>query len=229
MSTITDLLWRENGPPRRGPKPRLTLGAVVEAAIAIADAEGLAAVSMQRVADHLGATKMALYRYVPGKAELTALMLDAAVGAPPAATGAVSWRAGLSDWAVTLHGCFASRPWSLELAVGARVLGPNELAWYEAGLQHLASTPLRASERLDVLALLSGHVRGIVQQEGSGGDPEHMIGTFMAQVLSAHADEFPATAAAFRDAASTSEQDDALAFGLARILDGLAALMSSRM
>ncbi len=64
---MTELLWGRQHQPSRGPKPAMTLAGIAEAAIRIADAEGLDAVSMQRVADDLPVTKMALYRYVPGQ------------------------------------------------------------------------------------------------------------------------------------------------------------------
>jgi len=77
------LLWDRPATPRRGPKPALNLEAIAEAGIGVADADGLAAVTMQRVAAALGVTKMALYRYVPGKAELVALMIDMGLGEAP--------------------------------------------------------------------------------------------------------------------------------------------------
>lgn len=105
------LLWRAEPGPRRGPKPSLTRAEVVRAAIAAADADGLEALAMQRVAERLGVATMALYRYVPGKHELISLMLDAAVGAPPEPpSGSPSgsppeppsgspWREALAGWA----------------------------------------------------------------------------------------------------------------------------------
>ena len=83
--TAFDLLWGTPQRPRRGPKPSLSLERIVTEAIALADAEGLANLSMQHLAERLGCAKMALYRYVPGKAELVALMLDAGLGDPPSA------------------------------------------------------------------------------------------------------------------------------------------------
>jgi len=77
------VLWGQMSTPRRGPKPTLNLETIARAGIRIADADGLAAVTMQRVAEELGATKMALYRYVPGKVEMAALMTDVAIGGPP--------------------------------------------------------------------------------------------------------------------------------------------------
>src|ERR1700684_4122158 len=81
--TALDLLWGIPDRPRRGPRPSLSLARIVTEAISLADAEGLSNLSMQRLAERLGCAKMALYRYVPGKAELEALMLDTALGAAP--------------------------------------------------------------------------------------------------------------------------------------------------
>src|ERR1700742_2125383 len=89
-----DLLWGTPARPRRGPKPSLTRERIVTAAIALADAEGLASLSMQHLAERLGCAKMALYRYVPGKAELVALMLDAGLGDPPSAPPGAPGRPG---------------------------------------------------------------------------------------------------------------------------------------
>ena len=90
----------------RGPKPALTLEAIAETAIRVADADGLDAVSMQRVAAELGFTKMALYRYLPGKSDLLALMVEHALGGPPD-LGDVTWRQGLRAWA---HALLAASP-----------------------------------------------------------------------------------------------------------------------
>src|SRR6202041_553797 len=81
--TALDLLWGASDRPRRGPRPSLSLERIVTEAISLADAEGLAGLSMQHLAERLGCAKMALYRYVPGKSELVALMVDTALGDPP--------------------------------------------------------------------------------------------------------------------------------------------------
>ncbi|NEB41821.1 TetR/AcrR family transcriptional regulator C-terminal domain-containing protein [Streptomyces sp. SID14515] len=77
-----ELLWGTGERPSRGPKPGLTLDRIVTAAVAVADAEGLDAVSMRRLSTELGTGTMSLYRYVPGKAELLDLMLDRVLGEP---------------------------------------------------------------------------------------------------------------------------------------------------
>src|SRR5580693_4325150 len=98
--TALDLLWGNRPSPRRGPKPSLSLKRIVIEAIALADAEGLASLSMQHLAERLGCAKMALYRYVPGKAELVALMVDAGLGDPPLPPGDATWRSVLQLWAM---------------------------------------------------------------------------------------------------------------------------------
>ena len=70
----------------------MSLEGIAQAGIEIADAEGIAAVTMERVADALGFTKMSLYRYVPGKNELVALMIDSALGGLGGRTGATRLR-----------------------------------------------------------------------------------------------------------------------------------------
>ncbi|MCA1656013.1 MAG: TetR/AcrR family transcriptional regulator, partial [Pseudonocardiaceae bacterium] len=91
------LMWGDGPAPRsRGPKQGLTVDRIVRAGIEIADADGLAALSMRRVAERLGVGTMSLYTYVPAKAELVDVMYDRAVGTvdPPEVTG--GWREKLS-------------------------------------------------------------------------------------------------------------------------------------
>ena len=77
-----ELLWRAHQTPTRGPKPRLDLDQIVKAAMDVADADGLATLSMRKVAEQLNVGTMSLYTYVPGKAELIDLMFDQAVAGP---------------------------------------------------------------------------------------------------------------------------------------------------
>ena len=89
--------WGVRERPHKGPKPALTLERIVAAAVRIADADGLDAVSMGRVAAELGAAAMSLYRHVSAKEELLTLMVDAAWGdAPAPLADTESWRSGLS-------------------------------------------------------------------------------------------------------------------------------------
>ncbi|MGV9677548.1 TetR/AcrR family transcriptional regulator [Nocardia sp. NPDC003482] len=232
--TTLELLWGNQQRPRRGPKPSLSLDRIVAAAIELADAEGLANLSMQRLAEKLGCAKMALYRYVPGKSELTALMLDAAMGPPPellasqADSGEERWRARLRLWTITVFERMSRHPWSLEVSLGARPFGPNEMDWTEAALAALADTPLTGPQRLDAVVLLVGHARNLAQQAIATPttDVESGLATALAETLATHADRYPHTLTAFAESTDPSSRDKALAFGIDRILDGLAALPS---
>jgi AcrR family transcriptional regulator len=231
-----DLLWGSGGRPRRGPKPSLSLERIVTEAIALADADGLASLSMAHLAERLGCAKMALYRYVPGKAELVALMVDAGLGDPPpapvqaaeSARGEPAWRAVLRQWATTIHQRYRAHPWAIEATVGARPTGPNELAWMENALAALAGTGLTGSERLDAVVLLNGHVRGLVQVTSAGQQLEGEIARQVGLALSAHAERYPQVLAAFSAGAGPGGRDNALDFGIDRILDGLAVLIAER-
>ncbi|MFC4135370.1 TetR/AcrR family transcriptional regulator [Hamadaea flava] len=224
-----ELLWSARPQPKRGPKPALSTEQIARKGIEIADAEGLAAVSMQRVAADLGYTKMSLYRYVPGKAELVALMADLAIGSPPPLTGD-GWRDRLNAWAQALLPGFAEHPWTIEATTGPRILGPNEVAWMEAALSALDETGLKGWERMDAVVVLAGHVRTIATQLSATptGDPERQLGTVLFEIMRDHGDRFPAVNAALTSTLTEGGQDHALDFGLARILDGIGVLIASR-
>ncbi|MFJ9034736.1 TetR/AcrR family transcriptional regulator [Streptomyces sp. NPDC102274] len=226
------LLWRPHPKPARGPRPTLGLDRIARAGIEIADSDGLADVSMQRVAAQLGVTKMALYRYVPGKAELVALMVDAAIGPYPTAKKARGgWREQLEDWAGQLFTVFCQHPWALEATIGPRLMGPGELSWLERAVSALDGTGLSGAERMDAAVLLVGHARGITQQAraaGPAGNPEAQLDAVLGELMQAHGERFPALTAALASAARSGGQDQAWEFGLQRILDGLAALIDQR-
>jgi len=154
-------LWARGAPPRRGPKPTLSADRIVRSAVEIADAEGLAAVSMARVAEALGCTSMALYRHVANKDELLALMADAVAGEfalPPTVPG--DWRAGLDAWTRAQVEAVMDRPWFLDLPLPTMRLGPNRLRWIDAAFEVLAGVPLDVGEKLQVIGLLAQYLLG---------------------------------------------------------------------
>jgi AcrR family transcriptional regulator len=182
---------------------------------------------------------MALYRHVPGKAELVALMVDAGIGDPPrlqadtapaaAAPGEQPWRAILRLWATTIYDRYRAHPWAIEATAGVRPMGPNEMAWLETALAALAGTGLTGAERNDAVVLLNGHVRSLIQVTSAGQEnPGQEIARQVGMVLSAHPDRYPQVLAAFSDTAPSARGDDALHFGIDRILDGLEAFIAAR-
>jgi AcrR family transcriptional regulator len=226
---LVELLWGLRQPPSRGPKPTLSVGRIVQAAVDIADADGLAAVSMRRVADALDVTKMALYRYLAGKAELLACMIEQAVGDPPDLDHLPGgWRPRLEAWARQVWASWDCHPWLPGATTGDRVMGPRELGWTECAVGALAGTGLSGRERLDAVFVLSGHVRNARSLATAGTQP--WTSRRQVELLRGHADRFPALAAAVPAAGEASRRgdQDAREFGLARILDGLGLLIAER-
>jgi AcrR family transcriptional regulator len=228
---VLALLWERRPQPRRGPRPALSLEAIARAGIEIADADGIPAVTMQRVAEALGFTKMSLYRYVPGKVELVALMTDTALGEPVRLDSvAGGWRPQLHEWATGMFDRFWRHPWALETTVGARPMGPNEISWLEQAVATLSGTGLDGGEILDVAVTLVGHVRTIAQQGAASASesPERAMDSAIGALLHGHEERFPALVAALDSARRNGSQDQALDFGLNRILDGVELLITTR-
>ncbi|WP_222131364.1 TetR/AcrR family transcriptional regulator [Pseudonocardia sp. C8] len=151
-------LWGRTDRPRRGPKPSLSVQQIVTAAADLADAEGLGAVSMARVAESLGFSAMALYRHVASKDELLALLADhlAAELAMPEHAG--DWRSGLEAWTrAQIEGVLA-RPWFLELPLAVLPPGPHRMRWMEEAFALLRGVDLTGEEKLAIIGLLAQHV-----------------------------------------------------------------------
>ncbi|MFE6663346.1 TetR/AcrR family transcriptional regulator C-terminal domain-containing protein [Streptomyces sp. NPDC057697] len=158
------LLWRAEQPERRtgpGPRPGLSVDAIVTAAIAVADEEGMAALSMRAVGERLGRTAMALYTYVPGKSELLDLMYDAVhAELPTEYDGTDDWRTGLTRWARDTLEFHLRHPWVLLVSQARPVLGPHAYAGLDTLVRLLAATGLEARALRRLAGTLTHFVRG---------------------------------------------------------------------
>jgi AcrR family transcriptional regulator len=127
-----ELLWRLPGEgPRRGPRPALSIDAVVASATELADAEGLDAVTMRGVAAALGVAPMTLYTYLPGKAELLDLMLDTVYARMDRADhGDRPWRARVDAVARENLALYRRHPWVAAVSTVRPPLGPGLIAKY---------------------------------------------------------------------------------------------------
>jgi AcrR family transcriptional regulator len=153
-----DLLWGRRGGGRRGPRPGLSVEAIIEAAIRLADAEGLEAVSMARVAQLLGFTTMSLYRYVTSKDELLQLMWNAsAQGAESLVLEGQGWRPRLRHWALAQREGMDRHPWITQMPLSAPPLAPNSMTFVERGLEAMDGTGLADQDKLRVIGLLSSY------------------------------------------------------------------------
>ena len=227
------LLWRspETSAVRRGPRSSLDVDRIVAAAMRLADTEGLAAVSMRRVAGELGVPAMTLYSHVPGKGELVDLMLDAALGElypDEQAPTAGNWRARVEAVARANRQFFLRHPWAL--SAGRPPPGPNRMRKYEIELRAVDGMGLSEVQMDLLVTLLDGFVRGAVGNtsrpvgpaQGGQGPAE----SYAQQVVDP--DRFPTAA---RVAQAGESLPDAVAsersfeFGLERLLDGIGVLM----
>ncbi|WP_282776870.1 MULTISPECIES: TetR/AcrR family transcriptional regulator C-terminal domain-containing protein [unclassified Nocardia] len=236
-----ELLWREpgRGGPTRGPKQRTTVDAVVAAAVEIADAEGLGALTMRSVAARLGLTPMATYTYVPGKAELLDLMLDTVyLRMERGDTAGKPWRERVSAIAAENRAMLAAHPWVAYVPTTRPPLGPGVAAKYEHELSAFDGLGLTDLEMDSALTHVLGFVHSVARiaidtrnAAADSGMSDHEWWERAAPVLERvfDAERYPlaarvgAAAGQAHDAAYSA--DHAYEFGLARVLDGLAALI----
>jgi AcrR family transcriptional regulator len=153
-----DLLWGRRGPGKRGPRPGLSADAIVDAAIRLADAEGLEGVSMARVAAELGFTTMSLYRHVASKEELLQLMWNgSARGAEGLVLDGDGWRARLRMWAIYQRDMLDRHPWLTQMPMAAPPMAPNSMIFVEHGLGTMDGTPLADADKLRFIGLISSY------------------------------------------------------------------------
>lgn len=244
------LLWRTTRPEegRPGPKPGLSVDLIVDTAVAIADAEGMAALSMRAVGERLGRTAMALYTYVPSKSELVDLMYDRALAELSTRHDlAGGWRPAVTAWAEEAWEFYVRHPWVLQVSQARPVLGPNEYVMIEEALRILRETGLKAGTLRYVVGTLFYFVRGAAQTvaesrrapvETGVSDEEwwYARSALLEEVAPDFAERFPTTAWLAGEGAYESQDEtvpymeqegrDTFAAGLVILLDGIEATVS---
>jgi AcrR family transcriptional regulator len=236
------LLWGVAGSGRRGPKPRHSVEQVVQAAIDLADKEGLAALSMRGVAEMLGLSPMSLYTYVPSKAELIDLMLDRVAGEHQTPDLPVEgWRAGLEQIARQGWTRAQRHPWILHVGTHRPPLGPNILARVEATLHAIDGLGLTETEMDQLTSLIGDYVRGAVRAALDAREIEQATGMTDEQwwamntpLLEGLVDPalYPTTVRigeAYKSGRmAPPDHERNFEFGLQRVLDGVEAFIESR-
>lgn len=225
-----ELLWGAREPDR----PGLSLGRIVAAAIEVADAEGLGALSMRKVAGRFGTTTMSLYRYVPGKAELVELMRDAVYGeVPPEPADGLDWRAGLERWARRAWELHRRHPWLVYSAGSRRLPGPNIMAWYDHALDVASRSGLEPAQVIAVVNLVGGFVESVARQAGETAELQRRTGISHErwwserESLFERLDAYPALGRLW-ESGGMDEPLDPFEFGLQRTLDGIQALVEGQ-
>lgn len=232
------LLWGVQERPKRGPKPKLTLAQITQAAIAIADAEGIEVLSMRRVGDQLGVTAMSLYSYVPGKAELLDLMLDTVSGEYTEASQG-TWRERLEHIARQNWAMYQRHPWLLQVAIARPVLGPHTIAKYDHELRSVEGIGLSDVDMDLVVTAIGNYVHGAVRFAIAAAQAEQHTGKTDQQWWAEHQPllekvfDSERYRTATRVGAAAGEEYGAgdplraFDFGLRLLLDGLEAHLKS--
>jgi AcrR family transcriptional regulator len=158
-------IWMRPERPAYGPKPAYSRAQITEAAIRIADAEGLEAATMRRIAAEIGAGAMSLYRYVPSRDDLVELMADRLMGEIDlAGLPSGDWRADLTRYAEGLRAMWRRHPWIATVQRSLPSFGPGQLLLIER-LMGVLDPVVPIDENLGLIALLNGYVEGTVREE----------------------------------------------------------------
>ena len=236
------LLWEGRQPGKRGPRSRLSVELIAQAAVRVADADGLEALSMQRIATELGYSTMSLYNHVPSKDLLLEVAADVGAGAPPDLDDAADFRQAVRQWAGALWTGFHRRPWILRVPLDHAPVGPNQLAWLDRLLRPLLAAGLAGGEARAAALHLTAVVRGTAQISTSmagqykrddgiphtDADLTHVVAELI------DPETYPALTAvhAAEVAERRPEQPGALpfelGFGVDRFLDGLESWVGGR-
>jgi AcrR family transcriptional regulator len=241
MNDAHTVVWNRPERAGKGPAPSRTRAEITAAAIAIADAEGIEALSMRRVAKELGTGTASLYRYLASKDDLLDLMLDAVAaedGGPPAPTG--DWRGDLRTLAYRSRATIHRHPWMTSLAAGRPSLGPNSLDATEHALAALDPLGFDIDVMITVVDTLQAFVRGYAIGELAQQEAVRRSGVGNQEWMDAHAPyldkvvkagRHPLLARVIRDAELPHAPDSAergFQLGLERLLDGWEANLPIR-
>ena len=228
-------IWAVAAPGSR--KPRFSREQIARTALALADAEGLEALSMRRVAEELGAGTMTLYYYVRTKEDLLTLVDDALMGEIADACDPLprEWRAAVTKLAAATRATCLRHDWALRSVTGLRV-GPNGLRHIEQSLQAVAGIDLPLGRKLEILSVVDDYVFGhCVRFSEARRHPQldrktaHALSAAMKRYLAEG--DYPQLRAmigdddpvdAFMKSAGFLTQDYHFEIGLDALLDGLA-------
>ena len=174
---VVELLWAPaQQSPVRGPKPRTSLSEVVAAGVEIADAEGLAALSMRKVASRLGIGAMSLYTYVPGRSELVELMIDRVYAEHTIPEPQLPWRQWLEAWARETWRIYAEHPWLLDYNMARLPIGPHVLDVSEALYAALHDAGFAGAENVAISNLIQWQLLGAARSMISDADEARHTG-----------------------------------------------------
>ncbi|MQY08831.1 TetR/AcrR family transcriptional regulator [Actinomadura macrotermitis] len=233
--TASPNIWMRPERPARGPRPAYSRAQITEAAIRVADAEGLEAASMRRIAAEIGTGAMTLYRYVPSRDDLIALMVDHAIGQEPLPERpSGDWRADLALVARHTRAVGLRHRWLADLPPAGAVFGPNQLRVIEFAYGAL-DVGLPIDDILTYVGMVMGHAQLAVraeiawerEAERGGATAEQRMrrnSPYVDQLI--RSGEHPMFARIVMDARQPHmSPDERFRYGLDRVLDCIGAMI----
>lgn len=159
-------IWLRPERAGRGPSPAFDRGRIAAAGVALADADGLAAVTMRAVADSLGAAPASLYRYVATRDELLELMVDQANGEVSYdGLGAGDWLEDLLALAREARERYRAHPWLLDGIEAKIPLGPRATDFLEHALAACAAASVEPGTAIEAVAVMLALVGALTRAE----------------------------------------------------------------
>jgi len=227
MTAKLQSIWTRPERAARGPAPEHSRAEIAAAGVALADASGLAAVTMRSAAAAIGTAPASLYRYLATRDELVELMADQVYGEyDDAAPDPARPVASLLRLAHQGRAIYHRHPWLLDVPATGNLPGPNALAFIEHALAALAGTGLPGPERLETVGLFSGAVRLFaeteISQQRAGRDTAQWQGSLAGYLVRVAADgQHPQLAAALADQPGAAAPEPLFDRAMTRILTGL--------
>ncbi|WP_327248122.1 TetR/AcrR family transcriptional regulator C-terminal domain-containing protein [Streptomyces sp. NBC_01320] len=218
------------------PGHRLTRERIIRAAIALVDAEGLAALSMRRVATEFGTSTMALYRHVPNKGELIRLMSEAVFSGGPSGPPPADWRPRLEREARWLWGQYEQHPWLARAmaALTRPMASPHAMQYTERALSALSGLGLTPDQMIHVHLTLLGYAQGVAMavelesqaRQDTGMTAEEWMTSNEPRMEAIQTTQsYPVLSTLFDQDGFELDLGTLFEFGLARMLDGLESLL----
>ncbi|MFC4334273.1 TetR/AcrR family transcriptional regulator [Salininema proteolyticum] len=232
MSEVPEVVWLRSRRGRRGPAPERDHAGITAAAVAIADEEGLEAVTMRSVARRLGTGPASLYRYVSSREDLLDLMTDEMAGEVDVSVPHTGDPAeDMADIALRIRAVYRAHPWFLDVPLEVLRMGPKGLRYLEYALGALEPTGAPGNAKLKTTAMTTGIVAMLVRMEREADPSNDSRFAAQARYIDSmiSSGDFPLIAAAMGDQAADSRpvsDDEKLKETLRRVVRGLLGLPS---
>ncbi|MFZ3593556.1 TetR/AcrR family transcriptional regulator [Streptomyces sp. BH104] len=227
-----EVIWARPERAGRGPRPAHSRADIAATAVRVADAEGIDAVSMRKIAAELGMGTMSLYNYVPRKEDLYELMVDAVSGEYEFPEPSGDWRADVLGLARQSRALMHRHPWMPGLMSPVYGFSPNALAYLEYCLNCLDPLDLPYGTKMELIAAVTSVVTTYVANEIATAERTRSLPwsaekeqavriAYLGQQVASG--RYPRLAASFAEDAGPIDLEAVFERALRRTLEGFAA------